>query len=77
MCESANTSKKIRVTVDLPLGSIVLIQEIALTHNVSMTEAIRRSIATLGSINRKIKDNNTILVEDENRNISEFRIPGL
>lgn len=38
--------QKVRLTVDLPLGSIALLTELAKSQGCTMTEAIRRALAT-------------------------------
>ncbi len=64
---------KVRVTADLPLGSIELLRELASDQNVTLTEALRRAIATEGLIHRRMKDDKSrVLLENGDGRVTEL-----
>lgn len=65
-------AEKIRVTADLPLGTIEILRELAVSQNVSLTEALRRAIATEGVVQRRVQDNSRFLIEGADGRVSEL-----
>lgn len=70
--ESTGKPEKVRVTADLPLGTIEILRELAQSQNVSLTEALRRAIATEGLIQRRVQDNSRFLIENADGKVSEL-----
>lgn len=60
-----NPSDKVRVTADLPFAEVNALKELAAQQNVSMTEALRRAIATEGLIQQRRKSGSKVLLEKD------------
>jgi hypothetical protein len=65
-------SEKVRVTADLPLGTIEILRELAVSQNVSLTEALRRAIATEGLVQRRVQDKSRFLIENTDGKVTEL-----
>lgn len=65
-------SEKVRVTADLPLGTIEILRELAVSQNVSLTEALRRAIATEGLVQRRVQDKSRFLIENADGKVTEL-----
>ena len=65
-------AEKVRVTADLPLGSIEILRELAVSQNVSLTEALKRAIATEGLVQQRTKDKSRFLIESAEGKVSEL-----
>lgn len=56
-------SEKVRLTADLPLPEIEMLKELAAQQGVTMTEALRRAIATEGLLQKRRKAGSKVLLE--------------
>ena len=65
-------AEKVRVTADLPLGTIEILRELAVSQNVSLTEALRRAIATEGLVQQRVQDKSRFLIEGADGKVSEL-----
>ncbi len=65
-------SEKVRVTADLPLGTIELLRQLATSQDVTLTEALKRAIATEGLLQRRVSEKNKVLLQSEDGKISEL-----
>lgn len=64
-----NQSK--RVSVLLPLETIKQLDAIASRHGITMTDAIRRAIATEAYIESEIQENSKILLQKSDKTLRE------
>ncbi len=71
--KSANKEKSQtkRVSVSLPLDTIEKLDKIASRHGITMTDAIRRAIATEAYIDREIQENSKILIQKSDNSLME------
>ena len=60
-----------RVSVSLPLDAIEKLDKIASRHGITMTDAIRRAIATEAYINNEIQENSKILIQKSDNSLIE------
>ena len=60
-----------RVSVSLPLDTIKKLDEIASRHGITMTDAIRRAIATEAYIDNEIQEDNKILIQKSDNTLRE------
>ena len=60
-----------RVSVSLPLDTIEKLDKIASRHGITMTDAIRRAIATEAYIDREIQENSKILIQKPDNSLIE------
>ena len=60
-----------RVSVSLPLDAIEKLDKIATRHGITMTDAIRRAIATEAYINNEIQENSKILIQKSDNSLIE------
>ena len=65
-------TEKVRVTADLPMGTIEILRELAVSQNVSLTEALRRAIATEGLVQQRTQDKSKFLIESADGKVSEL-----
>ena len=65
-------SEKVRVTADLPMGTIELLRELAASQNVTLTEALKRAIATEGLLQRRVNDKSKVLLQSVDGTLSEL-----
>ena len=65
-------AEKVRVTADLPLGTIEILRGLAVSQNVSLTEALRRAIATEGLVQQRVQDKSRFLIEGADGKVSEL-----
>jgi hypothetical protein len=70
--QQAAGKEKVRVTADLPLATIEILRDLAESQNVSLTEALRRAIATEGFVQQRTKDNSRFLIESVDGRVSEL-----
>jgi metal-responsive CopG/Arc/MetJ family transcriptional regulator len=71
--QSANKDKcqTKRVSVSLPLETIEQLDKIASRHGITMTDAIRRAIATEAYIDSKIQEDSKILIQKPDNSLIE------
>ena len=60
-----------RVSVSLPLDTIEKLDAIASRHGISMTDAIRRAIATEAYIESEIQQDSKILIQKSDNTLRE------
>ncbi|MEL6579940.1 MAG: ribbon-helix-helix domain-containing protein [Cyanobacteria bacterium J06621_12] len=60
-----------RVSVSLPLDAIEKLDTIASRHGITMTDAIRRAIATEAYIDNEIQEDNKILIQKSDNTLRE------
>ena len=60
-----------RVSVSLPLDTIKKLDKIASRHGITMTDAIRRAIATEAYIDNEIQEDNKILIQKSDNTLRE------
>lgn len=63
---------KVRVTADLPLGTIEILRELAESQGVTLTEALKRAITTEGLIRQRVNSQNKLLLESPDGRIREL-----
>jgi hypothetical protein len=68
---ATDPSDKIRLTADLPFAEINVLKELAAQQGVTMTEALRRAIATEGLLQERRKTGSKVLLE-KNGDLSEL-----
>ena len=68
---ATNSSDKVRVTADLPFAEVDALRELASQQGVSMTEALRRAIATEGLLQKRRSEGSKVLLE-KNGSLSEL-----
>ena len=68
---ATKTSDKVRLTADLPFAEANVLKELAAQQGVSMTEALRRAIATEGVLQDRRKSGSKVLLETDG-NLSEL-----
>ena len=66
-----NQSQTKRVSISLPLDTIAKLDQIASRHKITMTDAIRRAIATEAYINSEIQNNSKILIQKSDNSLIE------
>lgn len=66
-----DNSDKVRLTADLPVAEINALKELAAQQGVTLTEALRRAIATEGLLQERRKGGSKVLLE-KNGEISEL-----
>lgn len=59
--------EKVRVTADLPFDEVDSLRDLAAQQGISMTEALRRAIATEGLLQKRRNDGSRILLEKDGR----------
>ena len=59
------TSDKIRLTADLPIAEANALKELAALQGVTVTEALRRAIATEGTLQARRKTGSKVLLEKD------------
>ena len=71
--KSANKGKSQtkRVSVSLPLDTIEKLDKIASRHGITMTDAIRRAIATEAYIDNEIQEDSKILIQKSDNSLIE------
>ena len=69
--QSATQDKLKRVSLSLPLDTIEKIDQIASLHGITMTDAIRRAIATEVYIDSEIQENSKILIQKSDNSLIE------
>ncbi len=60
-----------RVAVTLPLETIEKLDKIASRHGITMTDAIRRAVATEDYLNNEIQENSKILIQKSDNTLIE------
>lgn len=65
-------AEKVRLTADLPLGSIEILRQLAVSQGVSLTEALNRAIATEGLVQQRVQDKSRFLVERPDGQMTEL-----
>jgi hypothetical protein len=63
----------VRITACLPLGSLEILRQLAAAQNVTLTEAMRRAIATEGFLKARIASGSKLLLEREDGTATEIR----
>jgi hypothetical protein len=75
-CAPASTPRvynnKIRITADLPLGTIEILRQLAVSQGCTLTEAMRRAIATHGLLMQRIQQGARILLEAPCGSVTEL-----
>lgn len=66
-----DTSDKVRLTADLPAAEANALKELAAQQGVTLTEALRRAIATEGLLQDRRKTGSKVLLE-KNGQLSEL-----
>lgn len=61
------TSDKIRLTADLPIAEANALKELAAMQGVTVTEALRRAIATEGTLQSRRKTGSKVLLEKDGK----------
>lgn len=64
-------SDKVRLTADLPFAEASILKDLAAQQGVTMTEALRRAIATEGLLQERRKNGSKVLLE-KNGQLSEL-----
>lgn len=62
---ATDTSDKVRLTADLPFAEATILKELAARQGVTMTEALRRAIATEGLLRDRRDDGSKVLLEKD------------
>lgn len=62
---------KVRLTADLPFAEVTVLKDLAAQQGISMTEALRRAIATEGLLQKRRQGGSKVLLE-KNGNYSEL-----
>jgi hypothetical protein len=71
----ATVPEKVRVTADLPVGTIEILRELAASQQITLTEALRRAIANEGLLRKRVKeDNSRVLIESKEGRLTELLI---
>lgn len=65
-------AEKVRVTADLPLGTIELLRKLATSQDVTLTEALKRAIATEGLLQQRVSEKSKVLLQSEDGKVSEL-----
>lgn len=60
-----------RVSVSLPLDTIEQLDQIARSHGITMTDAIRRAVATEAYLDNEIQENSKILIQKSDNSLIE------
>ena len=60
-----------RVSVSLPLDTIEQLDKIANRHGITMTDAIRRAVATEAYLDNEIQENSKILIQKSDNSLIE------
>jgi hypothetical protein len=69
---AADPNQKLRVSADLPVGTVELLRQLAERQNITLTDALRRAIATESLIQERIEKNGVkVLLEDPDGRTSE------
>jgi Ribbon-helix-helix protein, copG family len=68
---ATDSSDKVRLTADLPFAEANALKELAAQQGVTMTEALRRAIATEGLLQDRRKSGSKVLLEKDG-NLSEL-----
>lgn len=63
---------KVRVTADLPLGSIELLRQLACSQGCTLTEALRRAVATTALLERHRAKGAHLLLETPDGQVTEL-----
>ena len=66
-----DTSQAKRVSVSLPLNTIEQLDQIARRHGITMTDAIRRAVATEAYLDNEIQENSKILIQKSDNSLIE------
>jgi hypothetical protein len=65
--------EKVRVTADLPVGTIEILRELATSQQITLTEALRRAIANEGLLRKRVKeDKSRVLLEAKDGKLTEL-----
>lgn len=67
----AKTTDKVRLTADLPIAEAMALKELAAMQGVTVTEALRRAIATEGALQARRRSGSKVLLEKDGK-ISEL-----
>jgi hypothetical protein len=65
-------AEKYRVTADLPLSTIENLRMLAESQGVTLTDALRRAIATEALLQQRIKDDNRVLLQSKDGTMTEL-----
>lgn len=63
----AKTTDKVRLTADLPIAEANALKELASLQGVTVTEALRRAIATEGTLQARRKAGSKVLLEKDGK----------
>ena len=63
----ANDTEKVRVTADLPFAEVSALKDLASKQNVTMTEALRRAIATESLLQSRRSEGSKVLLENSGK----------
>lgn len=61
------TSDKVRLTADLPIAEANSLRELAAAQGVTVTEALRRAIATESTLQARRKSGSKVLLEKDGK----------
>lgn len=61
--KKVDVSNKVRLTADLPLIEVSLLKDLASKQGVTLTEALRRAIATEGLLQQRRESGSKVLLE--------------
>lgn len=65
--------EKIRVTADLPVGTIEILRQLAESQQITLTEALRRAIANEGVLRKRVReDQGRLLLESKDGKLTEL-----
>ena len=70
--DSSAKAGKVRVTADLPLSTIEILKGLASSQDITLTEALRRAIATEGLLQDRVSDNNKVLLQSSDGKMTEL-----
>ena len=64
---TTQTTDKIRLTADLPLAEANALKDLAALQGITLTEALRRAIATEGLLQERRKAGSKVLLEKDGK----------
>ena len=65
--DDVKTAGKIRLTAELPIAEANVLKELAAQQGVTVTEALRRAIATEGTLRRRRSAGSKVLLEKDGK----------
>lgn len=65
---------KIRITTELPSRSIELLRQLAYDQNITLTEALRRAVATTSVLHKRVNEGYNILLEHRDQTMTQLHL---